>query len=116
IWTRSKVTRDAEGRALRRVGVVADVTARKLAEEALRESQDRYELAMAASESGYWDWDLVTNRYFISARANELAGFPRENTFASRDDFRQRIPMHPDDSARWEAARNELFAGTGESL
>ena len=97
-------------------GVGRDVTARKRAEDALRESEQRYELAMAASESGYWDWHIPTSRYFASARANELAGFETENTFADRADFRARMPMHPEDSARWEAAREDLFAGTGERL
>src|SRR5262249_21300054 len=68
----------------------------------------------AASESGYWDWDLRTGRYFVSSRANELAGFPAQNTFADRRDFGTRIPMHPDDWTKWEAARDALFAGTGE--
>src|SRR5262249_49407564 len=30
--------------------------------------------------------------------------------------YRARINMHPDDFARWEAAREELFAGTGERM
>jgi PAS domain S-box-containing protein len=113
---RGKVIRDADGRARRRVSVVADVTARKLAEEALRESEQRYELAMAASESGYWDWLVPTNRYVVSPRAYELAGFRPGTTWVNRDEYSANINMHPDDSARWEAARRELFAGTGERL
>ena len=35
-------------------------------------SEQRYELAMAASESGYWDWHVATDRYFVSPRAFEL--------------------------------------------
>ena len=108
--------RDPSGALLRWTGTVRDVTERKSAEEALRESEQRYELAMAASESGYWDWHIPTDRYFASSRANELAGFESENTFAGRGDFRARIPMHPEDAARWEAAREDLFAGTGERL
>jgi PAS domain S-box-containing protein len=116
LWTRGGVTRDAGGRARRRIGVVSDITARKLAEEALRESEQRYELAMAASESGYWDWHIPTNRYFVSPRAFELGGYPRGTTWVNRDEYKAHINMHPEDLARWEAAREELFAGTGERL
>ncbi len=108
--------RDVDGKPLRMAGSISDVDARRRYEDALRESEERYQIAMAASESGYWDWDIPSDRYFVSARANELAGFPRENTFAGRGDFRARIPMHPDDWVKWEAAREELFAGTGERL
>ena len=33
-----------------------------------------------------------------------------------REEFRRRVNMHPEDFAKWEAARAELFAGTGERL
>ena len=109
-------TRDASDAMVRWSGTVRDVTERKRSELALRQSEERYELAMAASESGYWDWDILTGRYFVSPRAYELAGFPTGTTWASRDDYRAHINMHPEDFARWEAAREALFAGTGERL
>jgi PAS domain S-box-containing protein len=108
--------RDATGKVVRWTGSSIDVTKRRLAEEALRQSEERYEVAMEASESGYWDWDLASGRYFISARANELVGLPREDTISGRNDFNVRIPVHPEDWAMWEAARKELFEGTGERL
>ena len=116
LWTRGRVTRDAAGRARRRIGVVSDITARKLAEEALRESEQRYELAMAASESGYWDWHIPTSTYFVSPRAFELGGYPRGTAWVNRDEYKAHINMHPEDLTRWEAARETLFAGTGERL
>ena len=118
-----RATRNAEGEVVRWIGVMRDFTARRCAEKALRESQSalldsdqRYELAMAASESGYWDWHVPTNRYFVSPRAFELNGYPAGTTWVNRDEYRAAINMHPEDSARWEAAREALFAGTGERL
>jgi len=107
--------RDAAGKVIRWTGSTTDITERKRAEEAQRESQESYELAMAASESGYWDWHLPTNRYFLSPRAYEMGGYDPD-TWTSRDDFRAQIKMHPEDFARWETARKELFAGKGERL
>jgi PAS domain S-box-containing protein len=108
--------RDADGKPLRMAGSMADVDARRRAEDALRESEKRYELAMAASESGYWDWHIPTDRYFASPRAYELGGYSPGTTWVSRDEFIARTNMHPEDAAKWEAAREELFAGTGERL
>jgi PAS domain S-box-containing protein len=115
IQATGRATHDAEGKVLRWSGAIRDVTARKRAEEALRESRESYELAMAASASGYWDWHLPTNQYFLSPRAYEMGGYD-PNTWANRDDFRAQIKMHPEDFVLWEAARKELFAGSGERL
>jgi PAS domain S-box-containing protein len=108
--------RDADGKPLRMAGSISDVDARRRTVDALRESEQRYELAMAASESGYWDWNVTANTYFVSPRAFELSGYPPGTTWADRDAYRASINMHPEDFARWEAAREALFAGSGDRL
>jgi len=115
IHARGVAMRNSKGEVVRWNGVARDVTARKRSEEALRESEQRYELAMAASESAYWDWDIRTDKYFTSWRAYEMGGY-EPGAYVSREEFRSRVNMHPEDFAKWEAAREALFAGTGERL
>src|SRR5262245_18991046 len=51
-----------------------DITDRKRAEVALRQSEERYALAALGASDGLWDWDLKTNEIFFSARFAEMLG------------------------------------------
>ncbi|WP_017715024.1 PAS domain S-box protein [Kamptonema formosum] len=51
-----------------------DITHRKRAEAALKESEERLRLALSAAGLGYWDWDLLTNRVILSENCGQLFG------------------------------------------
>ena len=61
IWADLSVSplRDDKGVPFALVGVWINITARKEAEAALRESEDRYRLVIQGSGAGIWDWDIA---------------------------------------------------------
>src|SRR5688572_11690363 len=56
------------------LATLRDVSARTQAEEALRESQERYELAARAANDGLWDWDLESGALYFSPRWRSMLG------------------------------------------
>jgi PAS domain S-box-containing protein len=75
-------------------GVSRDITEHKIAEEELRETQQRMELAASAADLGMWMWDIVRDEIWITDKGRALFGLlPSEKVDFNR--FRNRI--HPED-------------------
>ena len=100
----------SEGGPQRVSGISADITERRLAEAALRMSEERYTLAMEAARDGHWDWIVDGDHYYASARLLEIYGFPAETLFSGRQDFIDRFPFHPEDRSKWQQAISAHFA------
>ncbi len=75
--------------------IATDITERKRAEEALRQSEERYSLAAQGANDGIWDWDLQTNRVYYSPRWKQLLGYKDDAISVSPDEWLGRI--HPED-------------------
>lgn len=89
-------------RQLRRVAV---------GERALRDSEERYALAMEGANEGHFDWDVVNDRLFLSPTMKVLGGLAPDAPIASRTEWLRNIEMHPDDRARFEARLRDHFEG-----
>ncbi len=70
-----RIVRNEYGLALEMVGSFMDITRHKQTEQALQESQERYELAVRGSNEGLWDWNLETNRIYYSPRWKSMLGY-----------------------------------------
>jgi diguanylate cyclase (GGDEF)-like protein/PAS domain S-box-containing protein len=71
----------------------------------LRDSQERFSLAVCGANDGVWDWNLLTNQVYWSARWKALIGHDEADIGASPEEWFSRI--HGDDVAR---VRNGLAA------
>ncbi len=80
-------------------------------ERALRESEERYALAMEGANEGHWDWDLLTGRLFLSPKMKMLQGRSADSPTTTLSAWMEQIVIHPDDAARFEGALDDHLAG-----
>jgi PAS domain S-box-containing protein len=67
----------------------------RLNEEKLRLSEERFELAVFATNDGIWDWDIVANTYYYSPRFMKLLDLSTAESSPAVDVFAKRL--HPED-------------------
>jgi len=72
-----------------------DITERRQTAEALRESEERWQLALQGNNDGIWDWNLKTNEVFFSTRWKQMLGYEDHEVSNCWDDWTKRI--HPDE-------------------
>lgn len=72
-----------------------EIAERKRTEEILRESEQRWQLALRGNNDGIWDWNLKTNEVFFSTRWKEMLGYQDQEISNHLDEMLTRV--HPDD-------------------
>lgn len=77
------------------MGIFRDVTDQKKAEDALKQSEEKFRLAMEATNDALWDWNMVTNEVYRNPRHATMLGYQPHEMTSSQDEWEKRI--HPDD-------------------
>jgi PAS domain S-box-containing protein len=89
--------------------VLAGMIKRKESEEALRKSEERFDLAVRGTDAGIWDWDLVSNKVYYSPRWKSMLGYSEEEIGGDYTEWEKRV--HPEDTARSLAAIQDYLEG-----
>ena len=74
---------------------------RQQAEEELRESEERYALAVRGANDGLWDWDLEADKIYFSPRWKAILGYGESELSSDPEEWLGRV--HPDDLNRLQA-------------
>ncbi|MCX7634311.1 MAG: diguanylate cyclase, partial [Syntrophales bacterium] len=79
-WTslNTRAVRGADGQILYFEGAHQDITARKEAEEALKQSEERYRTIVEGVDDGYYEVDLKGNITFFNDATLRIVGLPAE--------------------------------------
>ncbi len=90
--------RDAEQRPIRISGAVQDVHLQKLAEDALREFQNRFVRAVRGTQDGLFDYDIANDAAWFSPRFQRMFGYEENELDFTLSEAPSYI--HPDDVQR----------------
>jgi PAS domain S-box-containing protein len=103
---------DDDGTLVGYRGIDRDITTRKEAEEALRASEQRLNLALVAANMGTWDWNIETNRVNWSQKVEELSAIEKGSFDGKYETYLSLI--HPEDRDHVQFAANAAPAAPGE--
>lgn len=110
--SRGRVFCDASGTAVRMAGVTMDITARRLADEALRERTEELNSVLASVSDYLWSGEYVGGRWryrFYSPVVERITGHPPEFFLAGPERWLSTI--HPDDRPAMQQAFSRLIEG-----
>jgi PAS domain S-box-containing protein len=104
VWVLLTVSlvRSGDGAPLHFISQMQDISARKAAEQAVRVSEERFQLVVTGTHDGIWDWDMVSGHCYYSPRYKELLGYADAEVEPSRAAFEEWL--HPDDRDGTSAA------------
>ncbi len=103
------LNRIVQGNRIILQAIVRDVTSRKRAEEALRESEDRLNIAVEGTDAGMWDWDMLNDKVVFSPYWKKMLGYEDNevvNSFAGWQNL-----WHPDDANKIQKAVEDHLLG-----
>ncbi|WP_051272610.1 PocR ligand-binding domain-containing protein [Fundidesulfovibrio putealis] len=100
---------DENGTVVGVLGIYEDITERKLADEALRESEERLESVLEGSQLGLWDWDIESNTVKRNIFWTQMLGYSQDAVNQSLSEWTDLI--HPEDRGRAVKSIQDHLAG-----
>lgn len=94
------------------VGGLIDITELKSVEVALRESEERFQLAMRGANDGLWDWNMASQQVYLSPRWKAMLGYAEHELVDQISTWLQLL--HPEDVAKAKSVVADFLSGDSE--
>ncbi len=95
IFDRCYIERDEQGKPIRMLGSMMDITAQKQADDAIKHSNERFELIAKTTNDAVWETDMVTNYSWGNATHQQMYGLTLHDPIPSYEDWSNHL--YPDD-------------------
>lgn len=96
VQDRAVIIRDDSGKAVRMIGAMQDITARKISEDAVKRTQEKFNSLVNTIDGIVWEADAATFHFtYVSDHAEDLLGYPKEEWLTDPSFWSNHI--HPDD-------------------
>lgn len=112
VWIHNKgrvTEKDSKGIPIKMFGTYTNISERKQADKKLKESEDRFLLALDQTKAGLWDFDMKNGDVFFSPMLKKILGYEDneiENSFEILEDL-----SHPDDKEKLKNAQADYMEG-----
>jgi PAS domain S-box-containing protein len=90
-------------------GYIYDITENKLQQLRTEQIKEQYALAIAGSNDGIWDWNLITNELYISSRWKNIIGYEDSELKNEFSTFQSLV--FEEDNERLQNFVNEYLSG-----
>ena len=102
-----RAARNPSGKIDYFMALIQDISDRKLAEEMLIKSEQRFERSLEGSNDAFWEWDIGNDNVWWSSKFFQFLGYT-DNAFKTTSDSFKKL-LHPDDvDSTSEAIGNHL--------
>jgi PAS domain S-box-containing protein len=97
-------------------GLLRQLRRLEVGEQALRQSEERYAMAMEAANEGHAEWNIPQNTVFVSDKWRALHGIGRHAPLQNASDVLRHVQIHPDDATAVRTALEDHLAGRTQAI
>lgn len=103
------IQHDDEADGVLLVGTVLDITELVIAQESLRETEERWQLAIQSNGLGIWDWHVQTGAVIYTDRLQQMLGYGAGEWPQHIDSWTSRV--HPEDFPEVKCLLDKCITG-----